>query len=174
MCGVNGFQPMLASRAMRPLISWHGTRCNLHRLLRFRPITGTTSGEQSSNISSPWEIPIISLASQRDLRNRRQHCCTASERAQQRPHHGYSRWASCDRLDLCSLCAVIGDMHHNVMCCPKHDVERTEMLSAVRKLAAPHNTLDHIVFPRGHWILRKDVSRLLLSLLQETELVNSW
>lgn len=125
--------------------------CHLHLLLMFTVTTGSYSGGQLLTISSPCMIANINkLLSQKDYQERRQLCCNTSEHAQQRLWLRDSRWPW--------TCAVVAYVQCYLMCCPEHASERTTLFSAVRKLAAPHTTPDRTIFPRGHWILRREVS----------------
>lgn len=75
---------------------------------------------------------------------------------------------------LCGTCGATGDIGHFIMDCREHAEERLALFKELRRMAAPHASLNDLIFPEGHWITRRDIFRLILQFLRVTSLSESW
>lgn len=75
---------------------------------------------------------------------------------------------------LCGTCGATGDIVHFIMDCREHAEERLALFKELRRMAAPHASLNDLIFPEGHWITRRDIFRLILQFLRVTSLSESW
>lgn len=74
----------------------------------------------------------------------------------------------------CTACDETGDIEHFLWSCPRFQDERNALMENLQKKDLPHACLQHLIFPEGSVIIRKETSRLLMEFLRETGLMDIW